>query len=155
MHLCCNFTFNSQTSICVPQFNRSIQEACTLYGFAKPWQDKQHLHQRDPHTMILKHFGVIIVLSFVLLIFAHQAQLVLVYLNDAHTILNEKLSYIFSTSTVGNTFQEATCLLLIPFVIAGIPAGIYWLVKRRLIPYFYHVVWGVWIVLFTSIMILR
>ena len=105
--------------------------------------------------MILKHFGVIIVLSFVLLIFAHQAQLVLVYLNDAHTVLNEKLSYIFSTSTVGNTFQEATCLLLIPFAIAGVPAGIFWAIKRRLIPYFYHMVWGIWVVLFTSIMILR
>ena len=105
--------------------------------------------------MMLKHVGLIVVLSFVLLIFSHHAQLVLVYLNDSHTWLNQKLAYIFTSSTVGNTFQEATCLLMIPFAIASIPAGGYWLVKHHLMPYFYYVVWGIWIVLFTSIMILR
>mgnify|MGYP006075116589 CR=1 FL=1 len=104
---------------------------------------------------MLKHLGIIVVLSFLLLIFSHHSQMVLVFLNNAHSLLNEKLSYIFTSSTVGNTFQETTCLLLIPFALAGIPASIYWVVKRHLMPYFYHVVWGIWIVLFTSLMILR
>lgn len=101
------------------------------------------------------HIGLLIVLSFLLLIYSHHSQMFLAHLHNAHIFLNEKLSYIFTTNAVGNTFQETTCLLIIPFSLVSIPALCYWVVKRRLIPYFYHMVWGVWIVLFTTLLILR
>ncbi len=104
---------------------------------------------------MLKHISALIVLSFLLLIFANHAQLLLSYLDSVHTILNSKLSYIFSTSPVGNTTQEALSLLVIPFIIVGIPATIYWLIKRTLMPYFYQCVWAVWIILFTSLILTR
>lgn len=104
---------------------------------------------------MLKHISAIIVLSFLLLIFANHAQQLLSYIDNAYTLLNSKLSYIFSSSPVGNTTQEALSLLVIPFIIAGIPATIYWLIKRSLMPYFYHGVWIVWIILFTSLILTR
>lgn len=102
---------------------------------------------------MLKHISILVVLSFLILIFASQTQLMLSYLDMAHSLLNVKLSYIFNTSPLGNTLQETICLLLIPFLTAGVPAGGYWLVKRKLIPYFYHMVWIVWLVLFTSLIL--
>jgi hypothetical protein len=104
---------------------------------------------------MLKHISTLVLLSFILLIFAHQAQMTLSYVDAMHSALNSKLSYIFSTSPVGNTTQEATCLLIIPFALVGLPALVYWLVKRTLIPYFYHMVWAIWIILFTSLILTR
>lgn len=114
-----------------------------------------HIFISEALHLMLKHISLLIALSFLMLIFSHHTQMILVYLHRMHEILNDKLGYIFTTSTVGNTFQETTCLLLIPFALVGIPASIYWLLKRRLIPYFYHMLWCVWIVLFTSLLIMR
>ena len=102
---------------------------------------------------MIKHISILILLSFLFLLFVQQAQLVISYLALVHGYLNAGLSNIFSTSPVGNALQETLCLLVIPFVIVGFPAAIYYLFKRKLIPYFYHMVWGVWIVLFTSLIL--
>lgn len=104
---------------------------------------------------MLKQLSILVLLSAVLLIFAQHTQLILSYLDASHTFLNAKLSYIFNTSTAGNTTQEVTCLLVIPMTLAVIPAAIYWLIKRRMMPYFYHVLWTVWIILFTTLTLSR
>jgi hypothetical protein len=102
---------------------------------------------------ILIHLSTLVVLSFLVLIFAPQLQNGFALLDFAHTKLNAALSFVFNTSIVGNTTQEATCLLLIPFAIMLVPAALYWLIKRSLIPYFYHMVWAIWLVLFTSLIL--
>lgn len=102
---------------------------------------------------MITHIAILIALSFILLIFIPHAKYLLQCLDGLHSLLNSKLSYIFNTSPFGNTTQETICLLLIPFIIAALPAAIFWLFKRKLMPYFYHVVWGIWIVLFTSLIL--
>lgn len=104
---------------------------------------------------MFKQLSILIILSTVLLIFAQHTQLMLSYLDASHTLLNAKLSYIFNTSTAGNTTQEVTCLLAIPLLLTVLPAVIYWLFKRKAMPYFYHVLWTIWIILFTTLILSR
>ncbi len=104
---------------------------------------------------MLKQLSILVVLSLVLLIFAQQSHAILLLLDNTHRLLNEGLSQVFSTSSVGNTTQEVLCLMFIPLAIAAIPAIVYWLIKRRPMPYFYHVMWAIWIVLYTSLSLTR
>lgn len=104
---------------------------------------------------MLKQLSILVVLSTILLIFSQYAQLILSYLDAAHTFLNAKLSYIFNTSTAGNTTQEVASLLLIPLAFTGILQATYWVFKRRMMPYFYHILWTIWLVLFTSLTLVR
>lgn len=104
---------------------------------------------------MLKQLSILVFLSAVLLIFAQYTQFVLSYLDASHTFLNAKLSYIFNTSTAGNTTQEVVCLLIIPMTLTIIPAAIYWVFKRRMMPYFYHLLWTIWIILFTTLTLSR
>jgi hypothetical protein len=129
-----------------------------VYPDLNQWQDIRavnHCNYLTKELTMLKQLSILVVLSALLLIFAQHTQLVLSYLDASHTFLNAKLSYIFNTSEAGNTTQEVTCLLVIPMVLTIIPASIYWLVKRKLMPYFYHVLWTIWIVLFTTLTLSR
>jgi hypothetical protein len=104
---------------------------------------------------MLKQLSILIILSILLLVFSSQIQMLLTYLDASHHFLNVKLSFIFNTSPAGNIVQEVLCLLLIPVIIASVPAAIYFLIKRKFMPYFFHVLWSAWLVLFTSLSVMR
>lgn len=104
---------------------------------------------------MLKQLSILVALSIVLLIFAPYAQMGLSYLDASHSFLNAKLSYIFSSSTAGNTTQEVASLLIIPLFFTGCVQAVYWTVKRQMMPYFYHILWTVWLILFTSLTLIK
>lgn len=63
-----------------------------------------------------------------------------------HAVANFLANYIHG-SYAANTICAALALLLIPLVIAGIPAFIYWISTKRMWHYFPHVFWIVWVLL--------
>ncbi|MFN7097285.1 MAG: hypothetical protein ACK4PR_06975, partial [Gammaproteobacteria bacterium] len=60
---------------------------------------------------------------------------------------------IFSDGTVGTLLRKLVALLVIPLVCVGAPAGLYYVIYRKSMPYFTEAVWVVWIILATAILL--
>jgi len=95
---------------------------------------------------IVKQIIAIIVLSvFVLLSisYAHQGlQLVI----SLHEWIADILTEVFSGGTIGTLLRNLIALIGVPAIIGLLPAGVYWIVKRRWFPYFMEIVWIVWLI---------
>lgn len=89
-------------------------------------------------------------LSIVVVIFSRYFALGIIQIDQVYTWLNLKLSTVFSHSLVGLTVQQIIVLMMLPIVIAGVPALTYKLVKGGTMPYFLNVVWLVWLVVVLS-----
>jgi hypothetical protein len=52
---------------------------------------------------------------------------------------------VFSAGGSGHVLGGATATIVVAIVLALVPAGIYWLVNRRPMPYLVTVMWGIWL----------
>lgn len=98
-----------------------------------------------------KQLAVIIALSFLVVLFSEQIRLLLNSLDKAYDILHAQLSQVFSDAPWGMTMISLSTLVFLPVLITAIPGGLYSLIKKKQMPYFYHCVWFIWILIFTSI----
>lgn len=98
----------------------------------------------------VKHLVSMILLSLVILLFAHQTTRFLAEMNYFHHIVATKLASIFSHGSIGTLIRRIISLIVLPVALAGFPALGYWLIKRQPMPYFIHTVWISWIVLMTT-----
>ena len=89
-------------------------------------------------------------LSILVVIFAAYAQVLIVYLDFLYTYVNVQLKPIFSSSSTGELFRKVISLVLIPVVIACVPALFYRLIKGQHMPYFIQITWMLWLVIVLS-----
>lgn len=102
-----------------------------------------------------KQFSIYLVMSIILVIFASYVRQLLVYLDMGYAYMNLQLINIFSSSPTGIIFRHITILMLLPLIIAGVPAMLYRFIKKSAMPYFYHILWISWmVILITQTMIL-
>ena len=97
--------------------------------------------------MVIKQVLALIILSFIVL-FANSALNAMLHsLIDLHQWISDLLSSVFKTSNhIGDAIQQVLTLLLVPCLFAGIPALIYWAMKRATMPYICQIIWGVWLI---------
>lgn len=98
-------------------------------------------------TVMVKQSLLYLILSILVVIFAKYAHLLIVYIAMAYTYANVKLMPIFSSTAVGIMLRQVLTLVLIPVIIAAIPALSYRLIKGKSMPYFIEVTWLIWLVL--------
>ncbi len=89
-------------------------------------------------------------LSLIVVLFSRYFAIGIIKIEHLHTWLNLKMSTVFSNSLVGLTVQQVIVLMMLPIVIAGVPALTYKLVKGGSMPYFLNFVWLVWLVVVLS-----
>lgn len=89
-------------------------------------------------------------LSILVVIFSRYFAIGIIQIDQFYTWLNLKLSSVFSNSIVGLTVQQIIILMMLPIVVAGIPALTYRLVKGDSMPYFLNVIWLVWLIVVLS-----
>lgn len=104
---------------------------------------------------VLKQGLIYLMLSIMIVFFAEYAHLLIVYLDMLYTIVNLKLAPIFSSSELGILIRRVCSLVLIPVVIAAIPALLYRLIKGRNMPYFIHITWLLWFIIVLSKVLIR
>jgi hypothetical protein len=97
-----------------------------------------------------KQLSIYAVASILLVIFAHYAQKVFLYLDIGYHFLNIQLAQVFSSSETGIMFRKITVLMMLPLIIVGTPALIYRLIKKGTMPYFYQALWLVWLTTLVS-----
>jgi hypothetical protein len=95
---------------------------------------------------MLKHLIILFVLSLGIIVgmqYAHQG---VEWLLAGHDWVSRILTDVFSGGQAGNIAKGFIALLTIPFLIALVPAVIYWIVRRHWFPYFMQIVWVVWLI---------
>lgn len=92
-------------------------------------------------------FLLLIIFSVVVVFFTKEIQMILHWIAQAHDILLNKLTLLIHGGQTAKLIQLSLSLILIPLILALIPAFIYWLFKRRMLPDYLAVVWAIWFVL--------
>jgi hypothetical protein len=103
---------------------------------------------------MLRHVLALIIFSILIILFRSEFAVFLHYIGYWHSWLGEKMLLLFSTSTTGELVSHVLALVLIPILIALIPAFLYWVIRRHEMPYLAIVTWILWIIL-STIVVLR
>ena len=104
---------------------------------------------------MLKQGLIYLVLSILVIVFAEYAHLAIVYIDMFYTWISVKLNPIFSVSTYGIRIRNVFSLVLMPVMIAGIPALIYRAIKGRPMPYFVETTWVLWLIIVLSKVLIK
>jgi hypothetical protein len=103
---------------------------------------------------MLKHFLAIILLALVVILATPYCHMALDALVSAHNWIEDALKDVFSGGKVGNVLKQLIAALTLPLLIALVPAGFYWLAKRSWFPYFMLIVWVVWLIQTSALVML-
>ncbi|MEO8401294.1 MAG: hypothetical protein ABI597_05775 [Gammaproteobacteria bacterium] len=95
---------------------------------------------------MLKQITAIIILSIVIILGMAYAQQGLQFIVTSHDWISEQLKQVFSVGMAGNLIRELIALLVMPVVVGLVPSLIYWLIKRHWFPYFMELIWIIWLV---------
>lgn len=104
---------------------------------------------------MLRHFLTYLLLSIIIVIFAKYAHLLVVYIDVFFTYVNVNLTPIFSQTGWGLIIRKILVLMLLPIIIAGIPALIYRAIKGKEMPHFIATTWVIWTVIVLSDILIR
>ena len=99
---------------------------------------------------MLKQSLIYLALSLIVVIFAHYAHLLVVYLDIFYTQANLVITPLFSNSHAGVILREVIILTLLPICVTAIPALIYRAIKRHTMPYYFEATWMIWLMIVIS-----
>lgn len=103
---------------------------------------------------MFKNIAAIIALSLLVIFFMSAAQQVLTLLVNAHDWVAEALKQVFSVGEVGNVIRQLLALLAIPVLVSLVPVLIYWLAKHSWFPWTAPLIWMVWLIQTSAIVVL-
>ena len=104
---------------------------------------------------MLKQSIVYLILSILIVVFAEYAHLLMVYIVTFYTFIMVKLTPIFSGISYGLLIRNVVSLILIPVIIAGIPALIYRVIKGQNMPCFIELTWVLWLMIVLGKVLIR
>lgn len=102
---------------------------------------------------MLKQITSIIIASLIVLLLSKYLTIGLNWVQALHNWLYEITKAIFSDNALGIILRKMIALLVIPLVCVGVPAGLYYVIYRKSMPYFTEAVWVVWIILATAMLL--
>lgn len=103
---------------------------------------------------MLKQSLIYLVLSILVVIFARDMHMLVVYLDISYTYANLKLAPLFSNNEAGIILRGVIILTLLPILITAIPGVIYRIVKGGVMPYYFESTWMIWLLIVVSKMII-
>lgn len=119
-------------------------EKVNIHGIAAAIAIEPSNNKED---FMLRHIALLLLLSFALLFLMHPLQWLVGKLYQFELFFAELTGQIFANGLTGRIIRQVITLTLTPLIIASIPAGIYWLLRRHTLPYLSHLVWTIWLML--------
>ena len=104
---------------------------------------------------MLRNIIFLIIASILVIALTKYIYQVLQLAINLHEVLISWFAQVFSRSKTGLLLTKLLALFIIPLVSAGIIAGIYWIFKRKSLPIFNEVMWVLWIILATVLVITK
>lgn len=100
---------------------------------------------------MLKTFLGLIALSILVVLFKAQFAELIHAIASLHNMISDKLAGLLTGFSAGALVAHLLSLVLIPIIVALIPAFIYWIIYRSEMPHWLVVVWVIWVMLATII----
>lgn len=104
---------------------------------------------------MLKQSILYLILSILMVLFARYAHLVIVYIDVFYTWITIQLTPLLHGNAYETLLRNVLPLVLLPVIIAGIPALIYRAIKGRHMPYFFEAIWVLWLIIVLSKLLIR
>jgi hypothetical protein len=95
-------------------------------------------------------FIIYLAASILVVLLAKYVSLLLIYINLFYLYLNSKLVPLFTYLDLSPTLVKIFLLVMIPLILAAIPALIYRAIKRKNMPHFTSLLWFLWLILVLS-----
>jgi hypothetical protein len=96
-----------------------------------------------------------IVLSILAVLFAKYINNFITFILTFYDAIDNKLTFLFSKSNAGIISRNSVALVICPLIIIGIPALIYFAIKRTKMPYFIESTWLTWMILVVSNLLIK
>lgn len=96
--------------------------------------------------MIVKNILALVILSLVIIFSDDLVRSLLHEIIHLHNFFDNLVGQVFSGGTVGNALRKLISIFIFPILITGIPAGIYYGIKKRPMPYMLITFWAAWTV---------
>lgn len=103
----------------------------------------------------MKQIVALVILSLGIILAVPYAQLVIQVLLNAHELVIQFLADVFTGGQAGSLLKGLIGLLTIPFIVALIPALIYWGIRRYWFPYFLEIIWIVWLLQVGALLVIH
>jgi hypothetical protein len=103
--------------------------------------------------LMLKHIIAIILISLLVILTMPYVQMAVHGLMDAYNWINHMLTQVFSGDKAGNTTRDLIAMLVLPLAAGLVPAIPYYFAKRSFLPFFMTIVWVIWLVEVTAIVL--
>jgi hypothetical protein len=97
--------------------------------------------------IMLRHILALLLLSFALIFLLPGLQWMIAKLYQLEIFFLHITSLAFNGGVIGRILRQVVTLTIIPLLITGIPAGIYWMFTRRTLPYLAELLWAIWLML--------
>ncbi len=104
---------------------------------------------------MLRQSVIYLILSLLVVFLSAYVKLLFAYLDALYILVDQALDPLFGLSFLGELMSDVVTLMLIPLLIAALPALIYWIIKRKKMPYFIEITWFFWLILAISNYLLR
>jgi hypothetical protein len=104
---------------------------------------------------MLKQSLLYLLLSILIVVFAEYAHLLMVYIVMFYTWVMLKITPVFHEIRYGLLIRNVLSLVLIPVIIAGIPALVYRLIKGKQMPGFVELTWILWLMIVLGKVLIR
>lgn len=99
---------------------------------------------------MLRQSIIYLLLSILVVIFARYFHLLIVYIDMLYTLIYVHMTPLFQRGGIGDLVGKVAVLVLIPIILACIPALVYYVVRRRNMPGFFELTWCLWLVIVLS-----
>jgi len=96
-----------------------------------------------------------LLLSILVIVFAKFVHVLVVYFDVIFTFLSVKIAPLFSYFGLGHFTTRVLLLIVIPLLLTGIPALIYYFIKKHKLPYYYEITWCVWLIIALSTVLIH
>ncbi len=98
---------------------------------------------------------LLIILSALAVIFMNELRYVLQFLSHAQAFMAGKLGEIIAGGRVGFVIRHTIALIAIPVILGLAIHVIYYFIKKGTPPYLMHIIWVSWIVITTTVLLVR
>lgn len=99
---------------------------------------------------MLKQFVVYLIMSALVVLFAHYIQVIILNIDLFFALMNAQLSPVFSQTGFGPLTRRILVLIILPLIIVGIPALIYKAIRKKEMPHLIASTWIVWTIIVLS-----
>lgn len=98
---------------------------------------------------------LLIILSALAVMFMSELRYVLQFFSHAQAFMAGKLGEIIAGGRAGFVIRHTLALIAIPIIVGLVVHVIYYFIKKGAPPYLMHIVWVTWIVITTTVLLVR